>query len=162
MFFSPLRIEIISLRVQERANLGVFCAFVRFALVWFCLFPFALSVWKGLWLVIVALPGPFAYLFSIYCSLKPSQIRQTNILPLPSLVIVLCSLRFFLPRQCLVFQCTNLKHTLVIKIKFLLLRMHILKLRIVLSKSCYSFNFKVLCNYTMLTMANYQTMLIWC
>ena len=34
--------------------------FVRFALLWFCL---PLGVWEGLWLVIVALPGLFSYLF---------------------------------------------------------------------------------------------------
>ena len=34
-----------------------FCNFVRFALVWFCLFPLPLGVWDVLQLVIVALPG---------------------------------------------------------------------------------------------------------
>ena len=29
----------------------LFCTFVRFALVWFCLFPLALGVWEGLRLV---------------------------------------------------------------------------------------------------------------
>ena len=48
---------------EERANLGAFRAFVRFALVWFCPFPLPLCVWDGLRLVIVALPGLFAYLF---------------------------------------------------------------------------------------------------
>ena len=37
MFFSPLSIAITSLG-EERANLSAFCMFVRFALVWFCLF----------------------------------------------------------------------------------------------------------------------------
>ena len=37
--------------------------FVRFALVWFCLFPLPLGVWEGLRFVIVALPGLFSYLF---------------------------------------------------------------------------------------------------
>ena len=45
------------------AGLGAFRAFVRFALVWFCLFPLPLSVWEGLWFVIVALPGLFCYPF---------------------------------------------------------------------------------------------------
>ena len=39
--------------------------FVRFALVWFCLFPLPLGVWEGLQLVIVALPGLFSYLFCL-------------------------------------------------------------------------------------------------
>ena len=34
-----------------------FCTFVRFAFVWFCLFPLLLGVWEGLRFVIVALPG---------------------------------------------------------------------------------------------------------
>ena len=45
------------------ANLSAFRTFVRFALVWFCLFPLPLSVWEGLRFVIVALPGLFSYLF---------------------------------------------------------------------------------------------------
>ena len=62
VFFSPFNIAITSLG-EERANLGAFRAFVRFALVWFCLFLLPLRAWDGLWLVIVARPGPFAYLF---------------------------------------------------------------------------------------------------
>ena len=61
-FFSPFSIAITSLG-EERANLSAFCMFVRFALVWFCLFPLPLSVWEGLRLVIVALPGLFSYRF---------------------------------------------------------------------------------------------------
>ena len=52
VFFSPLSIAITSLE-EERANLTAFCTFVRFALVWFCLFPLPLCVWEGLRLVIV-------------------------------------------------------------------------------------------------------------
>ena len=48
---------------EERASLGAFCPFVRFALVWFCLFPLPLGVREGLRFVIVALPGLFFYLF---------------------------------------------------------------------------------------------------
>ena len=51
VFFSPLSIVITSFR-EERANLSAFPTFVRFALVWFCLFPLSLGVWEGL--VIVA------------------------------------------------------------------------------------------------------------
>ena len=51
---------------EEKANLGAFGAFVRFALVCFCLFPPPLRVWDGLRLVIVALPGFFSYLWYSY------------------------------------------------------------------------------------------------
>ena len=46
-----------------RDSLGAFRAFVRFALVWFCLFPLPLGVWDGLRFVVVALPGLFFYPF---------------------------------------------------------------------------------------------------
>ena len=62
VFFSPFSNAITSLG-KERANLSVFRTFVRFALVWFCLFPLSLGVWEGLRFVIVALPG----LFSFFC-----------------------------------------------------------------------------------------------
>ena len=45
--FSPFSIAITSLG-EEKANLRAFRTFVRFALVWFCLFPLPLSVWDGL------------------------------------------------------------------------------------------------------------------
>ena len=54
-FFSPFSIAITWLE-DERANPSAFRAFVRFALVWFCLFSLSLGVWEGLRLVIVALP----------------------------------------------------------------------------------------------------------
>ena len=41
---------------EERANLSAFCIHVRFALVWFSLFPLPLDVWEEMRLVIVALP----------------------------------------------------------------------------------------------------------
>ena len=56
--FSPFSIAITSLW-EERADLGAFRTFVRFALVWLCLFPLPLGVWEGLRFVIVALPGLF-------------------------------------------------------------------------------------------------------
>ena len=56
VFFCPFSIAITSLW-EERANLGAFRTFVRFALVWFCLFPLPLGVWEGLRFVIVVLPG---------------------------------------------------------------------------------------------------------
>ena len=62
VFFSPFSIAITSLG-EERANLRAFRTFVRFAIVWFCLFPLPLGVWEGLRFVTVALPGLFAYLF---------------------------------------------------------------------------------------------------
>ena len=42
--------------------ISAFRTFARFVLVWICRFPLPL-VWKGLRLVIVALPGLFSYLF---------------------------------------------------------------------------------------------------
>ena len=62
VFFSPLSIAFTSLG-EERANLSAFRTFVRFALVWFCLFPLPLGVWEELRFVILALPGLFSYLF---------------------------------------------------------------------------------------------------
>ena len=62
LFFSPFSTAITSLG-EERANLSAFHTFVRFAIVWFCLFPFPLGVWEGLRFVIVVLPGLFSYLF---------------------------------------------------------------------------------------------------
>ena len=61
-FFSFFSIAITSLG-EERANVSAFRTFVRFALVWFCLFPLPLGVWEGLRLVIVAFPGLISYLF---------------------------------------------------------------------------------------------------
>ena len=52
-FFSPFSIAI--------TWLGTLRTFVRFPLTWFCLCPFPLGVWEGLWFVIVALPGLFSY-----------------------------------------------------------------------------------------------------
>ena len=61
--FSRFSIAITSLG-EERAKLSAFRMFVRFALVWFRLFPLPLGVWEGLRFVIVALPGLFSYLFT--------------------------------------------------------------------------------------------------
>ena len=65
VFFSPLSIANTSLG-EERVNLSVFRTIVRFALVWFCLFPLPLGVWEGLRFVIVTLPGLFFYLFFFF------------------------------------------------------------------------------------------------
>ena len=62
MFFSPFSIAITSLG-EEKANLSAFHAFLRFVLVWFCLFPLPFGVWEGLRFVIVAIPGLFSYFF---------------------------------------------------------------------------------------------------
>ena len=62
VFFSPFSIAITSLG-EERANLSALRTFVRFVLVWFCLFPLSLRVWDGHRLVISALPGLFSYLY---------------------------------------------------------------------------------------------------
>ena len=56
VFFSPFGITITS-SGEERANLSACRTFVRFALVWFCLFSLPLGVWDGLRFVIGALPG---------------------------------------------------------------------------------------------------------
>ena len=66
--FSLFSIAITSLW-EERANHGAFRAFVRFALVWFCLFPLSLGVLEGLRLVIVALSG-LSLTFCLLQSLK--------------------------------------------------------------------------------------------
>ena len=73
-FFSPLSIAITSFG-EERANLSVFRIFVRFALVWICLFLFPLGVWEGLRRVIVALPGLFCYLFFIDFNFTKSGVK---------------------------------------------------------------------------------------
>ena len=62
VFFSPFCIAMTSLG-EEGANRSALRTFVRFVLVWFCLFPLPLGVWEGQWLVIVAFPGLFSYLF---------------------------------------------------------------------------------------------------
>ena len=64
--FSPFSIAITSLG-EEKANLSAFRTFVRFALVWICLFSLLLGVWEGIWLVIVALPGLFSYICRRCC-----------------------------------------------------------------------------------------------
>ena len=62
VFVSPFSIAIASVGA-ERANLSAFHTFIRFAPVWFYLFPLPLGVWEGLRFVIVALPGLFSYFF---------------------------------------------------------------------------------------------------
>ena len=62
VFSSPFSIAITSLG-EERANLSAFRTFVRFAFVWFCLFPLPLGVREGLRFVTVALPGLFSNFF---------------------------------------------------------------------------------------------------
>ena len=51
IFFSPFSIAITSLW-EEGANLGAFCALVRFALILFYQFSLPLCVWDGLRLVV--------------------------------------------------------------------------------------------------------------
>ena len=60
-FFQFFSIAITSLG-EERANLSAFRTFVRFALVWFYLFPLPLCVWDGLRLVIAEFYGFFSYI----------------------------------------------------------------------------------------------------
>ena len=73
LFFSPFSIVITSFG-KVRTNLRTF---VRFALVWFRLFPLPLDVWKGLRLVTVALSGLFFYLF---CLLVSPEVKRAEIL----------------------------------------------------------------------------------
>ena len=56
--FQSFSVAITSLG-EETFSLGAFRSFVRFALVWYCLFPLPLGVWEGLRFVIAALPGFF-------------------------------------------------------------------------------------------------------
>ena len=65
-FFSLLSIW------EERANFSTFRTFVRFALVWFYLFPFPLCVWDGWRLVIVALDFSLTF-FVIIIIYMPSM-----------------------------------------------------------------------------------------
>ena len=60
VFFSPSSIAI-TVPGKERAEFGAFCAFIRFALVLFCLFPLPIRVWDRLRLLIVALLELFSY-----------------------------------------------------------------------------------------------------
>ena len=64
VFFSPFGTAITSLG-ENRGNLSVFCTFVRFALVWTCLFSLPVGVLEGLRLVILALPGLFFYILGL-------------------------------------------------------------------------------------------------
>ena len=75
MFFSTLSIGIISLG-EERVNLSTH-TFVRFALVWFCLFFLPLGVWERLRLVIVELLGLFSYLFDTKLKVYRSVVLPT-------------------------------------------------------------------------------------
>ena len=84
VFFSPFSIAI-TLLEEERASLGAFRMFVRFALVWFCLFPLPLGVLEGLRFVIVALPGIFFYPF-LYIVIKDIERKCSE--QEPSLPIV--------------------------------------------------------------------------
>ena len=87
--FSPFSIAITSLG-EKRASLGAFRTFVRFALVWFCLFPLPLSAWEGLRFVIVAPPGLFFFLLLLALTLS----LQSNLHL--RFIVILRSLRFFL------------------------------------------------------------------
>ena len=110
VFFSPFSIAIISLG-EERASLnGAFRTFVRFALVWFCLFPLPLCVWEGLRLVIVALPGLFSYpfLFSLFCSVVSFPVT----LILFGALGGFCSVVMASPKHCriyIIFRCFERK-----------------------------------------------------
>ena len=65
---------------EERASLSAFRTFVRFTLVWFCLFPLPLGIWEGLQFVIVALPGFFSYRFFFFFFLPLRMLLLPTIL----------------------------------------------------------------------------------
>ena len=90
VFFSPFSIAITS-HGEEKANLSFFRAFVRFVLVWICLFSLSLGVWEGLRFVIVALPGLFSYLFCESISVVPSVC--------PSVMLLETSVGFVMARH---------------------------------------------------------------
>ena len=86
---------------EERPNLSAFRTFVRFALVWFCLFPLPLGVLERLRLVIVALPGLFLLHFMCICLVNSSVVYlkcvmmyMIVILPLLLAVFVDCNVFF--------------------------------------------------------------------
>ena len=64
VFFSPFSIAFTSLE-EERATLGAFRTFVRFAFVWFCLLPLPLGVWEGLFFFYCGTPWTFLLPFLV-------------------------------------------------------------------------------------------------
>ena len=60
--------------MPPNTTLSAFRTFVRFALVWFCLFPLPLGVWEGLRFVIVALLG--LLVLTIFYSFKSTYIHR--------------------------------------------------------------------------------------
>ena len=72
VFFYPLSIGITSLG-EERAYLSTFNTFVRFAFVWFCLFPLPLGDWPAA--CDCGTPWTFLLLFLFVCvkTLRSSQ-----------------------------------------------------------------------------------------
>ena len=69
--------ELSNLSELSATSLSAFHTFVRLAFVWFCLSHPLLSVWKGLWFVIVALPGLFSYPF--FTQLDPHEVNSSLI-----------------------------------------------------------------------------------
>ena len=53
VFFSQFFSIAITSLGEERANISAFRTFVRFVLVWFCLFPLPLGITEGLRFVIL-------------------------------------------------------------------------------------------------------------
>ena len=89
VFCSPFSIAITSLG-EERDNLSAFRISVRFALVWFCLFPLPLPLplgdWEGLRFVIVTPPGLFSYFFLLIESVVSSRLRRETRVHLITLI----------------------------------------------------------------------------
>ena len=105
VFFSPFSIAITSLG-KERANLSAFRTYVRFAFVWFCLFPLLLGIWEGLRFVIVALPGLFSYLF-VYVAISLSlYVNQFFFQCVSYVSLLICLYRIYMsPKHPPVFRC---------------------------------------------------------
>ena len=98
VFFSPFSFAITSLG-EVRASLSAFRTFVRFALVWFCLFPLLFGVWEGVKLA------------SCKCALKPPVVCSTDLFKavVPVLVLLFVALWFILRGDLLyVFPCVIL------------------------------------------------------
>ena len=90
MFFSPFSIATTSLW-EERANLSTSRTFVRFALVWFCLFPLPLGAWEGLRFVIVALPGLFLPFFFFFFFFPIHNRIRLTLFTIPYVILVIHS-----------------------------------------------------------------------
>ena len=75
--------------VKGELILALFIRFFSICAIKFCLFPLLLGVWKGFQLVIVALPGIYAYNFFYSTDCSKAVV--------PVLVLLFVALWFILP-----------------------------------------------------------------